>query len=57
MVRESYLDITQGLFQDEQVWTDAGGCCDPLPSGPVVIGMEELMAISERKRARPKLVD
>jgi hypothetical protein len=56
-VRESYLDITQGLFQDEQVWTDAGGYCDPSPSGPVVIGMEELMAISERKRARPKLTD
>jgi hypothetical protein len=44
-----------GMFQDDQVWTDAGSGCELPPSGPVVIGMEELMAISERKRLMPRL--
>jgi hypothetical protein len=56
MVRKSCPDINQGLFQDDQVWIDAAGYCDPL-CGPVVIRLEELMVISEKKRARPRLAD
>jgi hypothetical protein len=56
MVRKSCPDINQGLFQDDQVWIDAAGYYNPL-SGPVVIRLEELMVISEKKRARPWLAD